>query len=501
MSTPVEVRRRGAVLGAVGVAAATVAAAYLTRALTTGSALDWAFTAGLAALGGLFLAGLVDARSPLLVADDVGVRLRRGRSWAGWTWAEVTEVVVHPATGIRDGAVTLSTAAGERPWLRLGLSTRVGVEGDLSAALDALAGRDLSGADPTPGSSRSAAEPPEPPESSPRGPAGHWRDPRPVLAHGISALAARLPVHTIRLLPTLARHHQAPEPGLDTSMVDGALALDPEATAPIVLPELEQLRRTDDLGLPAESPEADLTEAIALPVAHPVIGPPLCQSRARLGLSVAELSARTRIQAHVIEAVERDDFAACGGDFYARGHLRTLARVLGLDAAPLLAGYDELYAAAPPSLGAARLTRPVTHPVHEPAPGRGGPRWSVLVAAVMAVVLAWSVATLIIDGPVPERVPGLGAGSGGVNGAGVSGKAVPVLLRAAGGGAHVVVRDGDGRIAFTGDLAFGASRSLDVVPPVRVDSSDGGLELVVNGEDQGRLGQLGRAASGVFDGG
>ena len=49
----------------------------------------------------------------------------------------------------------------------------------------------------------------------------------------------------------------------------------------------------------------------------------------------------------MIEALEIDDFLPCGGDFYARGHLRTLARVLGLDAAPLPETYAERYADAP----------------------------------------------------------------------------------------------------------------------------------------------------------
>ena len=54
------------------------------------------------------------------------------------------------------------------------------------------------------------------------------------------------------------------------------------------------------------------------------------------GSRVDQLAERTRIRPHVIESIEVDDFAPCGGDFYARGHLRTLARVLGVDAAPLL---------------------------------------------------------------------------------------------------------------------------------------------------------------------
>ena len=54
-------------------------------------------------------------------------------------------------------------------------------------------------------------------------------------------------------------------------------------------------------------------------------------ARTRVGLTVDELAERTRIRPHVIESIEVDDFAPCGGDFYARGHLRTLARVLGRD--------------------------------------------------------------------------------------------------------------------------------------------------------------------------
>ena len=65
------------------------------------------------------------------------------------------------------------------------------------------------------------------------------------------------------------------------------------------------------------------------PAADPVVGPELAAARTRLGLTVDQLAERTRIRPHVIESIEVDDFAPCGGDFYARGHLRTLARVLG----------------------------------------------------------------------------------------------------------------------------------------------------------------------------
>ena len=191
----------------------------------------------------------------------------------------------------------------------------------------------------------------------------------------------------------------------------------------------------------------------------------------RLGLTVDQLADRTRIRPHVIEAIEVDDFTACGGDFYARGHLRTLARVLGVDVAPLLATYDERYADAP--INPRRVFEAeLATGAHGPIRGtRGGPNWSVLVAAVMALVLRWSVARLIMDSPVElQAAPVLNGVGGGRQRhrrppRRARGPAVPVVLTAAGGGAQVVVRDGTGKVVFAGDLAFGDTRTLQVCAP------------------------------------
>ncbi|MBA3264917.1 MAG: helix-turn-helix domain-containing protein, partial [Nocardioidaceae bacterium] len=68
-----------------------------------------------------------------------------------------------------------------------------------------------------------------------------------------------------------------------------------------------------------------------------MIGGEIAEARQRLRLSIDELADRTRIRPYVIESIEADNFGPCGGDFYARGHLRMLARVLGLDGDPLVA--------------------------------------------------------------------------------------------------------------------------------------------------------------------
>ena len=122
-----------------------------------------------------------------------------------------------------------------------------------------------------------------------------------------------------------------------------------------------------------------IDDSAAEPAEDPVIGPELAAARTRLGLTVDQLAERTRIRPHVIESIEVDDFDPCGGDFYARGHLRTLARVLGIDAAPLLAAYDERYADARST--PAGSSRPSSRPAPTarsaaPAAGSTGRCWS-----------------------------------------------------------------------------------------------------------------------------
>ncbi len=70
----------------------------------SGAPLDWALCLVMAAIAALYLANLVDARTPLLVADDLGVRIRLGNQWRGLPWDAVDRVVVQPRRGLlQDG--------------------------------------------------------------------------------------------------------------------------------------------------------------------------------------------------------------------------------------------------------------------------------------------------------------------------------------------------------------------------------------------------------------
>ena len=129
----------------------------------------------------------------------------------------------------------------------------------------------------------------------------------------------------------------------------------PRRGAPRARAELRPVEdETQVWGDPRSEPETEVdrssstTYAALEPAADPVIGP-AARGRPRPPRAHASTSSPSAPGSgpHVIEAIEVDDFAPCGGDFYARGHLRTLARVLGVDVAPLLETYDERYADAP----------------------------------------------------------------------------------------------------------------------------------------------------------
>jgi transcriptional regulator with XRE-family HTH domain len=169
------------------------------------------------------------------------------------------------------------------------------------------------------------------------------------------------------------------------------------------------------------------------------IGETLAQARHRAGLTVAEVSQQTRIRETIIRKIEEDDYSECGGDFYARGHIRAIAKVVGADPEPLIQEYDALHRAPGaagtvsldellatsahaghwhrPGRSAARVTAPgppAWRKVSPDVPGGRAPsgyrgrrrtlNWAVFVGLALAVVvLAFVALRLLAGGP---RAPG-----------------------------------------------------------------------------------------------
>jgi cytoskeletal protein RodZ len=117
------------------------------------------------------------------------------------------------------------------------------------------------------------------------------------------------------------------------------------------------------------------------------IGDALAQARAQAGLSLAQVSERTRIRETIVRGIEHDDFSACGGDFYARGHIRSIARVVGIDPEPLIHEYDTTHG-APQAIRAADVFEPAT-PIK--LKERRGPNWTLAMIIVLALVVGYGV--------------------------------------------------------------------------------------------------------------
>ena len=99
-------------------------------------------------------------------------------------------------------------------------------------------------------------------------------------------------------------------------------------------------------------------------------------------MSIGEVSHSTRIREAIVRDIERDDYTACGGDFYARGHIRAIADALHIDSVPLISEYDATYRA--PDIRAASVFEPVV-----PIKLRERPRvnWTAVLAVLVVVAL------------------------------------------------------------------------------------------------------------------
>jgi cytoskeletal protein RodZ len=112
------------------------------------------------------------------------------------------------------------------------------------------------------------------------------------------------------------------------------------------------------------------------------IGDALATGRRQAGLTITQVSQRTCIRETIIRGIERGDFSGCGGDFYARGHIRSIAGAAGVNPDPLIEEYDRTMG-APRAISAADVFQPVT-PVK--LKERRRPNWTAAMALALVVI-------------------------------------------------------------------------------------------------------------------
>lgn len=550
----VEVRRGAGTFALLGVGAWVVAAAYAWRAAAAAaSPVTWLVVAALVMIGAAYLRAAWDARVALLVVDDHGVRARRGREWTGVPWDQIATVSVCPRAGLlQDGRVEANTADGASIVARVGVQGPVAAE-DLAESLRELAPdtvevRALSAAvpqgrkvrpmdrpvvvDETPASVESvrpdhaAASPAARMDPAPTAPTvaptaaretsdadqTEYTDetsPRPrrlsaaspIRTAALASARRAIRANLTRTGPRTAGSSALKDDPATHELPEIATLMSSHQRSELVFDRVTALAPTVDVG-PAVAVDAAPVEAWPTQAAaDPVIGNQLREARERLGLTVDALAARTRIRPHVIEAIEVDDFTPCGGDFYARGHLRSLARVLGLDGAPLATTYDETYAQAPIEARKVFQAELATGPKPSIRLTSGGPNWTALIGVVLVIAIVWGLGNLLTGrdqapATTPVVVPPTGqAATPGAPVAPTRPTTNAVVLRGTGADTRVVVRDTDGARVWRGVLGNGDVKRLSVDGRARISSADGGaVQARVNGKAKGDLGAAGKPA-------
>jgi hypothetical protein len=225
------------------------------------------------------------------------------------------------------------------------------------------------------------------------------------------------------------------------------------------------------------------------------IGERLARAREGAGLSITQVSQHTRIRETVIRGIEHDEFSPCGGDFYARGHIRSVARVVGVDAAPLIHEYDATHGSTGPASAAEGSGPSPSLTLRE----RRRPNWSAAMTVALAVVVSYAIIhalasplhhanTTAHHKPVPGPLPAPSARR--ATATATAGQDQPVLVQlAAAEGCWVGVYGADGTLRWQAYIPAGAARSWVFAHRISMKiGNPGGIVLTVNGHKMTSLG-------------
>ncbi|MGW0769499.1 helix-turn-helix domain-containing protein [Streptomyces sp. NPDC002676] len=236
--------------------------------------------------------------------------------------------------------------------------------------------------------------------------------------------------------------------------------------------------------------------------ALPSVGRALQEARVAAGLTVEDVSSATRVRIGIVHAIEADDFAPCGGDVYARGHIRTLARAVHLDPAPLIARFDAEHGGRPAPTPAAPLFE-----AERIRPERRGPNWTAAMVAAIVVVIGFVGFTAVKGGdggdsksqvaegstptktksasPTPKKdkpaSPTAEPSDSAI--AAAPQDKVTVQVSAANGRSWISAKDHNGRMLFDGLLKQGESKTFQDSSKINLILGDAGaIQLYVNGK-------------------
>ena len=233
------------------------------------------------------------------------------------------------------------------------------------------------------------------------------------------------------------------------------------------------------------------------------LGSLIAKARKDAGLSLEDLAAKTSIRVTVLREIESDNFKNCGGETYARGHVRNIAAALKVDQQEFIRIFEEEQGE---EIRTMKQLLVENYVMREPDEARRV-SWKTLVMISVISLIIVGVAQIIISnthtGGVVTAAPSVSAQPSKTPTAQPSGQAsystgkgVEVRVEAARAKSWLFVSDAVGRTLFSGELAFGSTKvfTTDSALNLKVGNA-GGVELTVNGKKVAAIGANGAVVS------
>ena len=238
------------------------------------------------------------------------------------------------------------------------------------------------------------------------------------------------------------------------------------------------------------------------------LGSLITQARKSAGLSIEDLSAATNIRSSLLREMESDSFGNCGGETYARGHIRNIATKLGVDPLIFIAAFEEEQMQVDRSMQDLLVEKGV---MNEPQEARKV-SWKVLATISVSSLFVVGLAQIIISNTssldIPEPIATTSESASSTPSASASeatpteeatvstGTGVELVITATRAKSWLFVSDASGRTLFSGQIARGTTKtfSTDLSLNVKIGNA-GGVDLTVNGKSVDPIGVDGEVVS------
>ena len=238
------------------------------------------------------------------------------------------------------------------------------------------------------------------------------------------------------------------------------------------------------------------------------LGSMITQARKSAGLSIDDLSASTNIRSSLLREMESDSFHNCGGETYARGHIRNIATKLGVDPLIFTAAFEEEQMHADRSMKDLLVENSV---MKLPEAARKI-SWKVLATISVSSLFVVGLAQIIISNTSSVEIPAPIASTNETESATPTpeateptpteeatvstGTGVQLIVTATRAKSWLLVSDATGRTLFSGQIARGNTKTFttDVSLNVKIGNA-GGVDLTVNGNEVDSIGADGEVVS------